>query len=836
MTKAPIYFLALALTSFSSGSSLAQSVVDTDSLAIVTVEIKEPKTKTEADFKDVRETLNFFRDIFRGPDVQVDVVRQHPRTNAACNTCHTTGKLAIHDMAIFEPNPSVTCATCHSLEKAGEMPFYTKGYVSLAETAKLSKAHALLLASFEIRDNLNSYLQRNAQQKVPDYKEVKLIAELVGRGQQQTAEESSPFIEAKPQDLVPGAALAALSPEIFELPGIVTEPTVLEIKLEAKVQRAADLTKHLGLLTTLAPVLEPDGIAQVTEVEIKDEYKPPLPMDNSLALLQSLVATQFPTAVVTKDETKSNERKYEWEVPGNPKAEIKFEWKNNDKTKIEFKKLPPANEPAALLILNGVQAQFSDNTAKRERKTKTESKETVLKETKITLNYKPFALPPAALTLLAQQVAIELPEAVLKKQETNKIEWEIPGNPKGEIKAEIKHEEGKSESKIEFKKLAGNLHEASMGILASVQEAYPDIPNVFAKYEWKFEAKDATQKATLIAALANLQDASAKGDFLFEVKHKADNKGTVPMPMELPGLAEGYADASGDAIRQIRNEIKLEKNLALKEIKTDVVSAAPILYRAVQGVGAQDRRVGIERNIAQAQEFFGFNDFDNNIAGDGWALVGRTNGAASNGVLKYFFLVGSPEPGNVDALIPVVRIEQQGGGRCIETSPLVNRLGLSEVRKGQTRIMEPVVASADGSCRSDGILGTGILPASRLPNQANAPLGPTVQINARLNGAGQFSIRYPQANVNAGRRNARIEGEIVCLNAAAAPIQVGGRVKTSNSAEWPVGSYLRFGLVDDPKGVDRLGFSVGEENRPDCMNNPHSGDLSLLRGNFSVQR
>jgi hypothetical protein len=259
-------------------------------------------------------------------------------------------------------------------------------------------------------------------------------------------------------------------------------------------RRAAGLAAHLGLLTILEPVLEPDGNAVVVEVEIKDEYKPPLPLAQSLSVLQGLVANSFPTAVVTKDETKSNERKFEWEVPGSPKIEIKFEWKSGDKTKIEFKKLPAESEAAALAILAGVQAEFLPAVAVRERKEKVEAKETVFKEVKIELKY-PLALPAAALPLMAQQVSLRLPTVVLKKQEANKIEWEVPaqvpGGSKGEIKAEIKTDDGKTESKFELKKLPSVLHEPAIEVLAAVQEAYPQFLSEFAKYEFKFEAKDA---------------------------------------------------------------------------------------------------------------------------------------------------------------------------------------------------------------------------------------------------------------------------------------------------------------------------------------------------------
>ncbi len=393
-------------------------------------------------------------------------MRQHPRAGVGCNTCHTTGKLAVHNQPINEADPVASCATCHDLKKAGKMPFYVKGFSSLQDTANLPKAEALISAGVAIRDDLASYLQN-----IAGYEEAKLSFELSGPGQQKSAEGAPPFVVAKPQALVPAVAVASLGDTILDLPGAVTQATQLAIKLEARTAKARDLTQRLGLIDVRAPILEPDGTLVVIEFEIKDEYKPPLPLDGSLSQVQSLVAAQFPTAVVTKNETKSNERKYEWEVPGSPKTEIKFEWKQNDKTKIEFKKLAPTNEAAALGVLDGVRAAFASAVAQRERKEKTESKETAFKEVKLELKYSGASLPPATLTLAAQQVAQPLPAAVLKKNEASKIEWEVPaetpGTPKGEIKAETKNEEGKAETKFEFKKLPTGLHEAAMLVMAT---------------------------------------------------------------------------------------------------------------------------------------------------------------------------------------------------------------------------------------------------------------------------------------------------------------------------------------------------------------------------------
>jgi hypothetical protein len=197
--------------------------------------------------------------------------------------------------------------------------------------------------------------------------------------------------------------------------------------------------------------------------------------------------------------------------------------------------------------------------------------ERLLKETKIELKYKPFSLPLEAIDHLESQVDDLLPEAGLKKREDRKIEWEIPGKPKGEIKAEIKD----NETKIEFKNLDTSLHSAAILVLARVQEAY-DIPNEFSKYEFKFEAGNAEQKAELITALGKIQEPSPYGDFLFEIKHKPDSKGTLHTDDELSGLASEYANINQEFIRLLNSEIKFEfekKDLKLKEVKTKVISA-----------------------------------------------------------------------------------------------------------------------------------------------------------------------------------------------------------------------------------------------------------------------
>jgi len=97
---------------------------------------------------------------------------------------------------------------------------------------------------------------------------------------------------------------------------------------------------------------------------------------------------------------------------------------------------------------------------------------------------------------------------------------------------------------------------------------------------------------------------------------------------------------------------------------------AQTLYRARQ-VGA---RVWIERNVAEA----GLGDFDPD--GNGWALVGRTNGAADNGELRDFFV----EEGVPYAI--VFNRSNNKGDRCIRLIPR----SLDGVKKGQTRLMTTV--------------------------------------------------------------------------------------------------------------------------------------------------
>jgi hypothetical protein len=93
------------------------------------------------------------------------------------------------------------------------------------------------------------------------------------------------------------------------------------------------------------------------------------------------------------------------------------------------------------------------------------------------------------------------------------------------------------------------------------------------------------------------------------------------------------------------------------------------LYRARQ----VDARVWIERNIALA----GLGDFDGEPV-DGWALIGRTNGAADNGELRGFYVE------NGIPYIFVFNRSNNRGDRCILLAPRT----LVRAQRGQTRLLD----------------------------------------------------------------------------------------------------------------------------------------------------
>ncbi len=105
------------------------------------------------------------------------------------------------------------------------------------------------------------------------------------------------------------------------------------------------------------------------------------------------------------------------------------------------------------------------------------------------------------------------------------------------------------------------------------------------------------------------------------------------------------------------------------------LSTSEPLYRA-RNVGA---RIVIERNV----ELAGLGDIDPD--GDGWAVVGRTNGAGDNGVLANFF---------VEDGVPFAATRHPRKG-CLTLTPR----SLDVVKRGQVRLMDQEVDTAD--CRAE---------------------------------------------------------------------------------------------------------------------------------------
>jgi hypothetical protein len=204
------------------------------------------------------------------------------------------------------------------------------------------------------------------------------------------------------------------------------------------------------------------------------------------------------------------------------------------------------------------------------------------KESKAELKYKPGVLPPAAGDLLLAEVAARFPAAKLKTDTPLKKEWEIPSGAEQPKKATIKLEiktgenefEGK-ESKIEFKDIADSQIESVFEVLAKIQAAHPEVANEFAKYELKFEALSAANKATLLQAAQGLAALPASGDLKWSLKNKADGKGATPTPEELTALARMRIAAHPMAVRKLKSEIKYTGDLSAKETNTEVIYAAP---------------------------------------------------------------------------------------------------------------------------------------------------------------------------------------------------------------------------------------------------------------------
>jgi len=121
-------------------------------------------------------------------------------------------------------------------------------------------------------------------------------------------------------------------------------------------------------------------------------------------------------------------------------------------------------------------------------------------------------------------------------------------------------------------------------------------------------------------------------------------------------------------------------------LRAPVVSDSP-LYRARQGDPARGEvatRVYIERDAGAAAARLGVQDLDPD--GDGWSLVGRSNGAGESGVLAAFRIDADGTP------VASIRHTHKG---CIEVTPPT----LDEVRRGQTRIVR-VLAEDAATCRS----------------------------------------------------------------------------------------------------------------------------------------
>jgi hypothetical protein len=152
-----------------------------------------------------------------------------------------------------------------------------------------------------------------------------------------------------------------------------------------------------------------------------------------------------------------------------------------------------------------------------------------------------------------------------------------------------------------------------------------------------------------------------------------------------------------------------------------------VLYRARNGDPARGElveRIYVERNVAAA----GLGDLDND--GDGWALVGRTNGAGDNGSLARFWMDGSA---------PRVSTRHASKG-CLTITPT----SLAKVSAGQTRLMTEVAqntancrtlppeADADGDGTPDN---TQLLYRARNGNPAAGELGARLYIERNRNAA-----------------------------------------------------------------------------------------------------
>ena len=108
------------------------------------------------------------------------------------------------------------------------------------------------------------------------------------------------------------------------------------------------------------------------------------------------------------------------------------------------------------------------------------------------------------------------------------------------------------------------------------------------------------------------------------------------------------------------------------------------LYRGRNGDPARTElaaRVYVERNITASEAQIGVSDYDPD--GDGWALVGRTNGAGDNGTYVSLTMNGP---------VPSVKLNHPSKG-CVTITPGT----LDLVARGQTRLVT-ITSTAPGTC------------------------------------------------------------------------------------------------------------------------------------------
>jgi hypothetical protein len=108
------------------------------------------------------------------------------------------------------------------------------------------------------------------------------------------------------------------------------------------------------------------------------------------------------------------------------------------------------------------------------------------------------------------------------------------------------------------------------------------------------------------------------------------------------------------------------------------------LYRARNGDPAKGElaaRVYVERGLNASEAQMGVSDYDSD--GDGWALIGRTNGAGDNGQYVSIAMNGTT---------PVAKVQHPSKG-CITIAPISIEL----VKRGQTRFVT-ITSQSPGAC------------------------------------------------------------------------------------------------------------------------------------------